>query len=461
MTTFTRSREFDVVVTELFGWHERPGALPRLTPPWESTAVVAPPTSLAVGTEVVLRTRLAGPIATTWRARHVAYDPPHAFRDLQDSGPFAQWDHTHRFSPLPGGRSRMTDEVVYRLPLGALGEAVAGRYVHGRVERMFRYRHAVTAGDLAAHARARQEGATAMHVAVTGASGLIGTQLCAFLSGGGHQVTRLVRRAPSSPDELAWDPAAGRIDADGLRGVDAVVHLAGEGIGARWSDAHKRRVLDSRVDGTGLLARTLAAMDGGPRVLVSGSAIGWYGAHRGDEVLDEDSTSASDGFLADVVRRWEAAAQPAVDAGLRVALVRTGIVQSPAGGPLKLQLPLFSLGLGGRLGSGRQYVSWISIDDIVGILVHALTHDEVRGPINGTAPEPVTNAEYTRVLARVLRRPGVLPVPRFGPALLLGKEGADQTAFASQRVRPAVAERTGYVFRHRDLESGLRHVLGR
>lgn len=461
MSTFTRSREFEIDVEELFGWHERPGALPRLTPPWESTTVVRPPTSLEVGTEVVMRTRLAGPVAATWHARHIAYDPPHAFRDVQDSGPFAEWDHTHRFTALPGGRSRMADEVVYRLPFGALGETVAGPYVRGRIERMFRYRHAVTAGDLAAHARARQDGTTAMHVAVTGASGLIGTQLCAFLTGGGHRVTRLVRRAPSGPDELAWDPAAGTIDADGLRGVDAVVHLAGEGIGdARWSEAHKRRVLTSRVEGTGLLARTLAALDGGPRVLVSGSAIGWYGAHRGDERLTEDSETG-DGFLAELVRRWEAAAQPAVDAGLRVALMRTGIVQSPAGGVLKLLLPMFSLGLGGRLGSGRQYVSWITIDDVVGIFAHALANDEVRGPVNATAPSPVTNGEYARVLARVLRRPALLPVPRFGPALLLGAEGADQTAFASQRVLPTVAERTGYSFRHRDLESGLRHVLGR
>ncbi|MGH8897146.1 MAG: TIGR01777 family oxidoreductase [Egibacteraceae bacterium] len=300
-----------------------------------------------------------------------------------------------------------------------------------------------------------------MRVAVTGATGLIGSALVESLVSGGHQVVRLVRGAPaeSGAHQVAWDPEAGTIDGEGLRDVDAVVHLAGEPIGGgRWTAERKRRIRDSRVRGTRLLAEALAGMDAGPRTLICGSAIGFYGRDRGDEVLTEDSSSGN-GFLAGVVREWEAAADPAHAAGLRVAHVRTGVVQSPRGGALRLQLPLFRLGVGGRLGSGRQWVSWITIDDIVGVFTHALVEPGLEGVLNGTAPEPVRNAEYTKVLGRVLGRPAVLPVPRVGPAVLLGKEGAEETALASQRVLPARTEATGYVFRHRDLQTGLRHVL--
>jgi len=300
-----------------------------------------------------------------------------------------------------------------------------------------------------------------MRVAVTGSTGLIGSALVESLASGGHQVVRVRRGAPagSGAAAIAWDPESGTIDREGLRGADAVVHLAGEPIGgSRWTPEHKRRIRDSRVQGTRLLAEVLAGMDAGPRALVCGSAIGFYGADRGDEILTEES-GPGNGFLAGVVREWEAAADPARAAGLRVVHVRTGIVQSPKGGALGLQLPLFRRGVGGRLGSGRQWMSWITIDDIVGILTHALLTPGLDGVLNGTAPEPVRNAEYTRVLGHVLGRPAILPIPKLGPAVLLGKEGAEETALASQRVLPTRTEATGYVFCHRDLETGLRHVL--
>jgi uncharacterized protein (TIGR01777 family) len=299
-----------------------------------------------------------------------------------------------------------------------------------------------------------------MRIAVTGSTGLIGSALVTFLVSENHQVVRLVRgRAESETQAITWDPQANTIDGEALRDVDAVVHLAGEPIGGgRWTAERKRRIRDSRVRGTRLIAETLAGMDAGPRTLVCGSAIGFYGSDRGDEILTEDSSSGN-GFLAGVVREWEAAADPAREAGVRIVHVRTGIVQSPQGGALALQLPLFRLGVGGRLGSGRQWMSWITIDDIVGIFAHALGQPDLDGVLNGTAPEPVRNTEYTRVLGRVLGRPAVLPVPKVGPAALLGKEGAEETALANQRVLPARTEATGYVFRHRDLETGLRHVL--
>lgn len=298
-----------------------------------------------------------------------------------------------------------------------------------------------------------------MDVAVTGASGLIGIALVASLRADGHRVRQVVRRPAQGPDEVSWDPAAGSIDAAALDGVDAVVHLAGAGIGdKRWSAERKREILDSRTRSTVLLAGALADLDPKPAVLLSGSAIGWYG-ERGDEVLTEAS-SPGDIFLSEVCLAWESAAQQAVDAGIRTAFLRTGIVQARAGGALAKVLPLFRFGLGGRLGSGRQWWSWIALEDEVRAIRHLLEAD-VSGPVNLTAPEPVTNTEHTKVLGHVLGRPTVLPVPAFGPRLLLGRELADQLLFASERVLPTVLEASGFEFRHRRLERALRSILDR
>lgn len=455
----TRQSVLDAPVEEVFAWHERPGSAERLTPPWEPVRVERTAESPRVGNRTVFRTSVPGPFALRWVTEYTGYEPRRGF-DARTTGPLASWEHRHRFAAADDGRTRVTDEVAYEPPGRWGGRAAAWPVVRPRLRRMLDYRHRQLAGDLAVHQRARERGTPALRVAVSGASGLIGSQLVALLRSGGHRVTRLVRRAAAEPDEIFWEPEAGRIDADGLRGLDAVVHLAGAPIGTRWTEENKRRIRDSRVDGTRLLAETLAAVDGGPGVLVCGSAVGFYGYDRGDERLTEGAESGG-GFLADVVRRWEHAADPAREAGLRVVHVRTGLVQSPAGGTLQLQFPLFQLGAGGRLGSGSQWMSWVSIDDIVGIFHHALTTPELHGAVNGTAPEPVTNAEFTRVLGRVLGRPTLLPVPRQGPVLLLGEQGATETAFASQRVLPAGAERSGYAFRHPTLETALRHVLGR
>jgi uncharacterized protein (TIGR01777 family) len=299
-----------------------------------------------------------------------------------------------------------------------------------------------------------------MLVAVTGASGLIGTALVRRLRAEGHQVLRLTRSRPSGPDQLRWDPMAGRLDPDALAKADAVVHLAGRNIGdqLRWTAATKRDILQTRVKGTGLVAETMAGLSEGPRVLVCASGVGFYG-DRGDEVLTEAS-SGGRGFLADVVRRWEEAADPARAAGLRVVHLRTGPVQDAAGGGLPKQALMFRLGLGGRLGSGRQWLSWISLEDVTGAYLHALTREDLEGPVNAVAPNPVTNAEFTATLARVLRRPAVLHVPAFGPRLVLG-EAADELLFVSQRAHPARLQATGYRFQLPELEPALRHTLGR
>ena len=308
-----------------------------------------------------------------------------------------------------------------------------------------------------------------MKVLVSGASGLVGSALIPFLTTGGHRVTRLVRKArleqgrkdgaSVGDGEVAWSPAAGTIERAGLEGFDAVVHLAGENIAAgRWTPERKRRIRDSRVKGTRLLCQALTQCAQPPRVFVGASAIGYYG-DRGDATLTEES-AAGEGFLAEVCRDWEAATAGLTDAGIRTALLRVGVVLSPAGGALKKMLLPFRLGLGGVIGAGSQYMSCIALDDVVGVIQHAITHDEVSGPINTVCPEAVTNREYTRTLGTVLGRPTVFPVPAVAARFVLG-ELADALLLASTRVEPRTLLRTGYEFRYPRLESALRHVLGK
>lgn len=297
-----------------------------------------------------------------------------------------------------------------------------------------------------------------MKIVISGASGLIGTQLAKHLSNSGHEVTRLVRRSPKS-GEVQWNPKTGTLDASALEGTDAVIHLSGAGIGdKRWTAAYRKEILDSRTSTTELLAKTMASLSQKPKVFLSGSAIGIYGV-RNDEQLTEVSTHGS-GFLADVCEQWEAAAKPAVDAGIRTVFLRTGIVLTPKGGALKKLLPLFKLGVGGKFGNGKQWQSWISIDDEIGAIEHLLTAN-VSGAVNLTAPNPVTNAEFTKVLAAVLKRPAVVPVPTFAPKIILGGELADALLFTGQRVIPAALNASGYTFKHSTLESALRSLLSR
>lgn len=297
-----------------------------------------------------------------------------------------------------------------------------------------------------------------MDVAVSGASGFLGTALVDALGTGGHRVRRLVRRPSAADDEVAWDPGSATIDGARLAGVEAVVHLAGEGIGARrWTQSQKRRIHDSRTTGTGLLVTTVAALDPRPRVLISASGVGYYG-DRGDEELTEES-SPGDDWLARVVRDWEAATGPAAEAGIRTVVARTGIVLDPRGGALSRMLLPFRLGLGGPMG-GSQWWSWIALDDYVGALLHLLDAD-VSGPVNMTSPNPVTNADFARSLGQALHRPAVLPTPRIGPDLLLGRQLAESLLYFSAKALPTRLLGSGYRFRHPDLGPALRALLAR
>ena len=327
----------------------------------------------------------------------------------------------------------------------------------------------MTPNDLARHAEFADQ--PRLIVAITGATGMIGSALAAFLTAGGHDVRCIGRDAVSvaatkvspgargpAPTDIQWDPARGILDPRALEGVNAVVHLAGASVSERWTAAHKREILDSRVLGTALLARTLAQLDRKPTVLVSASAIGWYGDRAG-EILVESSVSGT-GWLANVARQWESAADPARAAGIRVVHPRTGVVLAAGGGALAKMLPIFRLGAGGRIGGGTHWLSWISLHDTVTALVFMMQHERAKGPMNLVAPGPVTNAEFTRVLAHVLHRPAVATVPPFALSLAFGAEMTREVLLASQRALPRALELAGFHFAHPSLEEALHFELG-
>ncbi|MDX6693122.1 MAG: uncharacterized protein QOF02_725 [Blastocatellia bacterium] len=297
-----------------------------------------------------------------------------------------------------------------------------------------------------------------MKIVVSGATGLVGTALEPELKAKGHEVYKLARHAPDkAAGEIGWNPEQGTIDAESLEGMDAVVHLAGESVSeGRWTDEKKRRIRESRAKGTRLLSETLAGLKTKPRVLVSASATGFYGS-RGDEILTEQSASGA-GFLAEVCREWELSTQPAAQAGIRVANLRFGVILSAQGGALKKMLTPFKLGMGGKVGSGEQYMSWIAIEDAVGVILFALETESLRGPVNVVAPHAVTNEEYTKTLGHVLSRPTVFFVPKFAARLAFG-EVADALLLSSARVEPLRLKETGYQFKHPQLEAALRHIL--
>ncbi|MFN8642411.1 MAG: TIGR01777 family oxidoreductase [Candidatus Binatia bacterium] len=452
---FVRRSRLDAPAAAVFRWHARPGAFERLTPPWEAVRIVERQGGIEDGARLVLRMG-RGPFGMRWVAEHRDYVEGVQFRDVQAAGPFARWVHTHRVEPDGANACWLQDHIEYALPLGALGALVGGGFTRRKLARMFRYRHALTAADVAAHARA--QGAGAMRILVTGANGLIGSALVPFLTTGGHAVVRLAR-GHKRAGTATWDPDQGTIDGAALEGVDAVVHLAGENIASgRWSAEKKARIHDSRVNGTRLLCEALAGLERPPKVLVAASAIGFYG-HRGRDVVDEDSAPGS-GFLADVCREWEAATAPAAARGIRVVNLRLGVVLSASGGALASMLTPFKLGAGGPVGGGRQYMSWIAIDDVLDAILFTITTPSLAGPVNAVAPTPVANADFARTLAGVLSRPAVVPLPAFAVRFLMGEMG-EELLLSSTRVEPQRLESAGFRFRFPTLEPALRHLLGR
>ncbi|HMD32497.1 MAG TPA: TIGR01777 family oxidoreductase, partial [Candidatus Acidoferrales bacterium] len=377
---------------------------------------------------------------------------------------FTRWVHTHTVEPDGPAACVLEDRVEYVPPLGALGGIFGSNYVRRRLETAFAFRQLVTAQDVVAHNRWSPK---PLRILVTGATGLVGGALLPYLTAGGHSVARLARPGthsatpPGLPVEvIEWDPAAGdAAPAGALEGFDAVVHLAGENISeGRWTAAKKKRIRESRVRGTAGLAAGLAGLARPPRVFVAASAIGYYG-DRGDENLVEASPRGR-GFLAEVCEEWEAATAPAVAAGIRTVNLRTGVVLSPEGGALGKMLLPFRMGAGGEIGDGRQWVSWVVLDDLLDVILHAIADPALSGPVNAVAPHPVTNEEWTNALGRVLSRPTLLPMPGFAARAAFG-EMADELLLSSTRVIPERLLAARHAYRFLEVEPALRYLLGR
>ena len=462
MYKYTHETVVDSDIKSTFDWFEHEGSFRRLMPPWEVAEEVRADDSLEVGSQRVFRFPAPGApfLKMTWVAEHTAYDPPNHFADKMVKGPFWSWNHNHDLTES-GGKTTVKDEVTYQVPFGPLGNLadsiLGGWLVKSRISRMFKARELRLQRDMKEHAKFSQ--LKRKKILVAGSSGLIGTQLVAFLDTGGHDVWRLVRRtAKEGLKELTWDPEQGLITPSEIEGFDIVIHLGGENIGdKRWSKKRKEAIVGSRRDSTILLSDTISSLSKKPEAFLVASAIGFYG-NRGDEVLTEDSAQG-EGFLTDTVIEWESYAESAREAGIRVINTRNGIVLSAAGGALERMLLPWKLGGGGPLAGGKQWMSWISLDDEIYAIHHLIMNGECEGVYNLTAPEPVRQKVFSKTLGRVLRRPAFAPIPGFSMKILFG-ELAGPLLIEGQRVLPSRLQQSNYEFLHKDLESALRDSLG-
>ena len=400
----------------------------------------------------------AGPFPYKWIAEHTDCEINRFFTDRQVRGPFSRWVHTHSFEPDGSEGSFFEDRIDYALPFYPFGNLLGGAIIEAKLARIFKYRHTTTVEDILLHLSKKNINKP-MTIIMTGASGLLGSALIPFFTTGGHIVHTLVRRAPfPEKGEAFWDPETGRIDPSVFNGADAVIHLAGEHIGeGRWTGAKKRRIIESRTKGTALIAKTISRLSS-PPVLICASAIGYYG-NRGDKILEEDDPPGDD-FISKVCSEWEKSAQAAVDSGIRVAFMRIGIALSPAGGALSRLLLPFRAGIGGKIASGSQYMSWVGIDDVVGAFFHVLAEGKIAGPVNVTAPEPVTNLEFTKILGKVLSRPALFSIPAAAIKIAFGEMGRE-ILLSGTRVMPGKLLDSGYRFRNPDLYGALSHLLGK
>ncbi len=488
MAVFERSTDVPCSAAALFRYHAAPGAFGRLSPPFDAATVAVPLPALENGARAEIDVGV-GPLTLRWIARHEDVVDGRSggvcgFVDVMEAGPFSSWRHEHRFEPLPstGGADgphehcRLVDRITFQGPLLGSGDFVVER----KLAAMFAHRHRTTVLDaalLSSLPRPVSSGPASgrrFRVGVTGASGLIGSEVRALLSVAGCEVVAFIRpgsipsaKTPPGQGSVSWDPHSGALG-DGASGLDAVVHLAGENVGEGRLDADKkRRVRQQRVEQTTKLLDALAALPAPPRTLVAASAVGIYG-DRGDDIVDEDSPPPSgpaQNFFSELCQAWEAAvlghagrSGPGA-AGWRAVSLRIGIAQSPRGGALQKLLPVFQMGAGGALGDGSSWTPPIAIDDVGAIVWRALVDERMRGAVNAVGPAPVTQQDYARTLAHVLHRPALVPVPRFALKLALGEFG--DRILDSQRVVPTRLTSLGHTFRHASLEAALRHVLGR
>ena len=442
-------------LSKVFDWHERKGAFQRLMPPWEVAKVVRADDNLNNGSRRIFRFPM-GPIKMTWDSEHLGYEPPHKFEDIMRKGPFKSWHHIHHFKQQ-GNMTTVSDHVDYKLPLGPLGRLFGGRMVRKRIERMFKAREVRLIRDMERHSQFSH--LPRKKILIAGSSGLIGTQLVAFLDTGGHDVWRLVRRkAITKEKEIQWGPDEGIINASSIEGFDIIIHLGGTGIGdKRWTKKRKEKIVSSRKNSTTLLSDTISNLEKKPEVFMVASAIGYYG-NRGDEELTEESYPG-EGFLSDTTQAWESYADSARKSGVRVVNIRTGIVLSAIGGALGRMLLPWKLGGGGKIGGGKQWMSWISMDDQVYAMHHLMMTENTNGAYNLTAPIPAQQKVFAKTLGKVLRRPAFAPIPKISMRILFG-ELAGPLLFEGQHVLPKRLQESGYKFVHENLEPALRDSLG-
>lgn len=447
MTLYEKRTIMPVSAKDLFAWHERNGAFERLAPPWEQIKLKYKDPSLKVGSETCFKVR-KGCFSISWLARHTKYVPDKEFVDIQVKGPFKKWVHHHKMVPIDRYKSEMHDLLIFETPLG-LGKTIA----LDKIEQMFKYRHTILKNDLQIQ---QQFKAPNMTIGITGASGLIGTALSAFLKTAGHKVVP-ISRSSQLPNGVQWDPESGLINQSKLEGLDALINLAGDNINeGRWTEKKKKRIRDSRVKSTRLIVNTLNHLKNPPKVFISISGLGYYGTNA--ESISTEQTSPGRDFLASVCAQWEHEANQFKKG--RCVIPRLGVVLSSSGGALAKMAPFFKLGLGGVIGKGDQKMSWIALDDAIYSLYRMMVDNSFSGPINLCSPNSTTHYNFTKSLAKVLRRPAVLSVPSAFARLAFGQV-ADATLLSNCEARPKVLEENNHRFYYPKLEGALKHTLGK
>lgn len=457
---FVARGRFQCTAHELFAWHEREGAFARLSPPWVDVRLIERSGGIADSSRVVLLLQ-KGPLRMPWVLGHKDYVAGRSFVDYQIAGPFDFWRHSHECEDDGPTHSYLTDRLEYRMPMGIAGNLFGRPIVHHELTRLFAYRHSLMARDIS---RLRKYGGKRLKVLLTGSTGLIGSQLKALLQTQGHRVFSLLRRqttpavvAGTDVDSIYWDPEVGTIEAPLPEDLDAVINLSGRNVtSSRWTLEEKQLLYESRIKTTNYLVRLISALKHPPQVFISASSIGIYG-DRASEPLTEDS-SVGAGFAAEICHDWEEAALAVRSAGVRVVLARFGAVLNPRGGALAKLLPVFSSGAGGILGSGEQYFSWVSLDDSIGAIYHALVCPDVEGPLNIVSPNCLTNIELTRTLGRVLKRPTLIPAPAGALRFSLGEMAV--LLLSSSRVLPQKLKQTSFEFFDADLAPALKFMFG-
>jgi uncharacterized protein (TIGR01777 family) len=457
---FIKSIPVPATNKETFDYHTREGALERLVPPWSILTVNSHEGNIKDGAMSTFKVRL-GFIGFHWKAAHFGYVQDRRFQDKMVKGPFQSWTHTHSFIPDKIGQCRMEDKIAYSPPFGKLGAMLLHNIIQNNLNQLFHYRHRILSNDIRLWKLAGR--IRGLKILITGSNGLIGSSLIPLLTAAGeHKITRLER--PSSrhneihSSSLFWDPSSDKINLKDLEGFDVVIHLAGENIFGRWTDSKKQRILESRVKSTRLLCDSLIKLANPPSTLICASATGFYG-NQGNQVLAEESKPGF-GFLSEVCRKWEESTQIAKDDGIRVVNSRFGVVLTPNAGMLQKLLALSRFGLGLRFGHENQYISWVSIEDVIGSIFYSIINSSLKGPVNVVSPNPVTNLEFSKTIARIVESKIMLPISQKLATMMLG-ELADSLIASSALVVPNKLSIAGYRFINPDLEDALRLLLGR